>query len=959
MKKITLVIAIFAALVATAQQQTVQFEVDPCSFSDSDDITITFLGSSIDEAAWGVTNNELFLWSWSFDENDANQMDSPFNGSWNNSNPASQLTYNIGPDTYTITLNPNGYFQRSNIGRIGFLIKAQDGTGDKKSQDILVEVGESSFSVFLDAPLENSFIISSGDNVTIDASNTCGNANYVLKANGVTVDTQSNTASYSYTANNVTETTSFALEVSQGPDTRVLGITALLNPNISPQAIPADLVDGINYDDNDPTKATLVLDAPLKDYVYVAGSFNDYSPDNTYAMIKDNTLNSTKFFLELTNLTPGELNTYQYWVVDETPPTNSPTLVKAADPYSTLILSSFDDPFIPASSYPNLPTFPDRAEFEVTILQTGQTPYNWQVQNFNKPKKEDLIVYEVLVRDFDADRNYQDLIDRIDYFKNLNINAIHLMPVMEFEGNESWGYNTSYHMALDKFYGTEDKLRELIDLCHQNGIAVILDVVLNHAFGRSPMVRMWMSDSDGNGFGDPTSDNPYFHTVPQHDYNVGYDYNHQNDRVKNYVKRVIKHWIEDFKIDGFRWDLTKGFTNNCGPGSPGGCTDSYQQDRVDVLKEYTDYAWSLDPTHYTIFEHLGPDNEEQQWANHRVDEGLGVMMWGKLTSEYNELTMGQGGNKNFNRMGHVSRGFSEPRLLGYAESHDEERLMYNNVTFGNSSNASHNVQNLNTALSRMSALGAISVLIPGPKMIWHFGDLGMDNSIWTCGDGTTVSIGDDGCKLATKPQPQWVENWLSDALRSQIYEDWSKMHKLKIEEPVFEGDYAITSGDFTPRIDIFDTSIPTTQLRNVIVYANFDVTTQNIFTNFPNGVTSTWYDLMDPTGTTTIANGTPFLSLAPGEFRIFGNQPSSVLSVDDETFSTFTIYPNPSRTSFSVNTNVSDVEIYDLTGKLVKAYSGDFTRTDTFDISSLNTGMYIVRVENGNNQTMTTKLVKL
>ena len=67
----------------------------------------------------------------------------------------------------------------------------------------------------------------------------------------------------------------------------------------------------------------------------------------------------------------------------------------------------------------------------------------------------------------------------------------------------------------------------------------------------------------------------------------------------------------------------------------------------------------------------------------------------------------------------------------------------------------------------------------------------------------------------------------------------------------------------------------------------------------------------------------------------------------------------PSRTSFSVNVNVSDVKIYDLTGKLVKSYNGDFTRTDTFDISTLNAGMYIIKVENNNNQIKTTKLVKL
>merc|ERR1711974_264125 len=103
----------------------------------------------------------------------------------------------------------------------------------------------------------------------------------------------------------------------------------------------------------------------------------------------------------------------------------------------------------------------------------------------------------VLVRDFDANRNYQDLIDRLDYFKNLNVNAIQIMPVMEYEGNESWGYNTSFHMALDKYYATENKFKEFIDICHQNGIAVILDVALNHAFGRNPMQRMWMNDPDG------------------------------------------------------------------------------------------------------------------------------------------------------------------------------------------------------------------------------------------------------------------------------------------------------------------------------------------------------------------------------------------------------------------------------------------------------------------------------
>lgn len=173
------------------------------------------------------------------------------------------------------------------------------------------------------------------------------------------------------------------------------------------------------------------------------------------------------------------------------------------------------------------------------------------------------------------------------------------MPVMEFEGNESWGYNTSYHMALDKFYGTADKFKEFIDLCHQNGIAVILDVALNHAFGRNPMVRMWMKDADGDGWGDPAADNPYFNEFAKHSYGVGADFNHSQARTKYYTKRVVKQWIQEFKIDGFRWDLTKGFTQACSSGDDT-CTNTYQADRVAILKEYADYSWSLDPSHYVI-----------------------------------------------------------------------------------------------------------------------------------------------------------------------------------------------------------------------------------------------------------------------------------------------------------------------------------------------------------------------
>jgi hypothetical protein len=96
------------------------------------------------------------------------------------------------------------------------------------------------------------------------------------------------------------------------------------------------------------------------------------------------------------------------------------------------------------------------------------------------------------------------------------------------------------------------------------------------------------------------------------------------------------------------------------------------------------------------------------------------------------------------------------------------------------------VKNLDVALSRMSAIGAVSLLVPGPKMIYHFGELGWDTSIFSCNNGTvnTPDATPGDCKLDTKPQPQWVNNWSGNNSRSKIYTDWTKMISLKTTEPV-------------------------------------------------------------------------------------------------------------------------------------------------------------------------------
>ena len=868
-------------------------------------------------------------------------------GSWGNNTTQPALTL-VSGTTYKLDLTPDLYTYfgvptTSTITQICVVFRGA--SGSPQSADLFANVG--AFQVNLTTPAQDSVtLLPSGGSLNITATNTGGNANYTLMANGSSINTANGVSSYTFNHTNITQNQNYELVVENSGNTITKAFSVIVNPNTVTQAMPAGARDGINYSDADATTATLVLNAPGKDYVYVAGSFNNWTPTSAYAMKKDGS--TGKFWLTLNGLMPGVDYTFQYWAVDTTPFTNSPALVKTADPFSTMVLSPYDDQYISSNVFPDLPAYPAGQSFEVSWFKTGQAGYNWQVTDFQRPAKEDLIIYEALIRDFNEQKTWNSLIAQIDYFKNLNVNAIELMPVMEFEGNISWGYNTAYHLSLDKAYGTPDSMKQFIDLCHQNGIAVILDVALNHVYGRSPLARLWVDDPDGDGFGNTTSENPYCNVVATHSYSVGTDLNHQSQLTQYYVERTIEHWMTEFKIDGFRWDLTKGFTQNC--TNSDACTNGYQADRVAILKQYADYQWALDPDFYVIFEHLGVGGsaqEEVEWANYRQDEGKGIMLWGKFTEQYNQNSMGYASNSNFNAMDFENRGFTKPRLVGYAESHDEERLMFKNLAYGNSSGG-YDVKDLETALERQKAIGAVVFTIPGPKMLWQFGELGYEYSINYCENGTI----NDGCRTNPKPIP-FALGYDTNAARTDLYDTWANIIKLRKNNAVFHtNNVTIDSGDLTPRIDIWRTDLPANELSSVIVLANFNVTAQTVDTFF-NSATD-WYDLMNDDA--AISGSTTSVTLQPGEFRIYGNKPA-ILANEQFEAAAAALYPNPANNSFNVNAAVNKVEVYNVTGQLVKAF-GTTPANIPFDVAGLTNGMYFVKITDSEMRVSTIKLIK-
>src|SRR6476660_6488594 len=250
-------------------------------------------------------------------------------GSWGNNTTQPALTL-VSGSIYKLDLTPTilQYYGVSSGTVTKVCIVFRNAAGNAQSADVFLNVG--AFQSVLTAPAENSTtILNPGQNLSISATNTNGTASYNLLANGVSINNQV-TSAYSYTDNNITVNKTYELQITQGATSFTKKFYVVVNPGTVSQALPSGVDDGINYNPSDASKATLVLSAPGKDFVYVAGSFNNWQPDSNYAMRKDPS--SGKFWLELNNLVPGQNYTYQYWVVDTTPFASSPSLVKTADP---------------------------------------------------------------------------------------------------------------------------------------------------------------------------------------------------------------------------------------------------------------------------------------------------------------------------------------------------------------------------------------------------------------------------------------------------------------------------------------------------------------------------------------------------------------------------------------------------------------------------------------------------
>ena len=781
-------------------------------------------------------------------------------------------------------------------------------------------------------PVPEPTVFTQGVNIPVAAASSA-NATLTLRLNG----TQIATASAATVVNSIINSScqqQLTLEASDGVTNVKDTLNFFIYPSTYPTgARPAGRKDGITYENNN-TEAVLILYAPFKSRVTLIGDFNNFQPSCNTILTKD----GDYFWVRLTGLTPGQQYKYQYIVDDQ---------FRIADPYSELVLdgSPFRDNEIPNTTYPNMPIFPaGKTSGIVGVLSPGETPFVWTDGAYVRPNKKDLIIYELLMRDFTAAQNWQTLKDTLPYLIRLGVNAIKLMPINEFEGNNSWGYNPYYFFALDKAYGTKNAFKEFINAAHNNGIAVIQDIAFNHATGLSPLATLWWNSASNQ----PAANSPYFYQTAQHDFNVFNDFNHNVAPTRIHVERFIEHWLTEYKIDGFRWDLSKGFTTNNTIGNIG-AWNSFNQGRIDIWQNYYNKMQTVSAGSYCILEHLGNDDEEAELAKR------GMLLWGKMTDQFTANVMGNGGASDIsraywkNRTPNWSDPFldDKPGLIAYAESHDEERVMFR--TFNEGTSVAFG--NLNYGLARTEGMAAILMAIPGPKMIWQFGELGYD-----------FSINSSGGRTSPKPV-RW--DYYQVANRRRLYEVYAAMNSLRKQKLDAFNRTTVSAGTSFGTSLWKSVVINHTSLKMVVV-ANFNNSQQTQSVTFPTA--GTYYDYTR--GGTFVGFGSPQnVTLNAGEYRVWIDQNLAgglVTNVRDIIASStdfkLNVYPNPVKQSATVQYELPksgkvSIQLINIQGQVMATKDMGFQlkgiqfyelNRNSFSSAPLVAGQYIlqVRVDN-------------
>lgn len=782
-------------------------------------VTIYFDATTTNLNGW---TGEIYAHTGVITDKSSNTSDWKYAPTWLDNSEKYKLTYvsrNVWKLTYPSGIRAYyGVASSDKILQLAFVFRNSDGSieGKDNGKDIFMKVVEPGLNIDFLAPKDNNiWVNNTAYAIGIGAT---GAETIKLYQNSITstplktVNGQT-LLTYQFTTSKE-EDLVFIAEAISGATIKRDTLYGCVVKSTEAKTRPVGIKDGVTIEGD---KATFVLYAPGKNSVLLLGDFNKYSPRNEYVMFRD----GDYFWITLSGLSSNKEYSYQF-LVDK--------YIKVADPYCEKILDPWNDSYISSTVYPNLMKYPSSLTSEVvSVFNTTKTTYSWGDGSFTKPNQKSLTIYELHFRDFTTEGTVKAALAKLDYLKTLGINAIELMPIQEFDGNDSWGYNPNFFFAADKAYGTQNDYKDFINEAHKKGIAVILDVVFNQTWGQHPWCRMWM-DADGS----PSAINPFYNDVAPHPYSVGNDLRHSNAKLREHIKEVLKYWITEYHIDGYRFDLSKGFTQTYS-GTDVSKWGEYDATRVAYIKEYIDAMKSEDPNSYPILEHFAGDTEENELA------AYGALLWRNANYYFGETVMGYSATSNLSFL------FGGANRMGYMESHDEERIAYKAKTYS----ASFVKSSLNIQLNRIAAAAAFLFLSPEARMMWQFGELGYDISI------------DYNSRVGKKPV---LWNYYDITERRNLYNNFSKIITFRTTHPNI---FNTSSPTFTSWVTTSDWAsrkmVLSTPSGSVVVMANFSDISYNASCSMPQ--TGTWKNLISNEDV-EVTSSTYSKTLAPSEFII-------------------------------------------------------------------------------------------
>ena len=592
--------------------------------------------------------------------------------------------------------------------------------------------------------------------------------------------------------------------------------------------------------------------------------------------------------------------------------------------------------------------------------------YNWTSTPYQRPPANRLVIYELNVREFaakgSAQGKFKDLIPLLAHFNSLGVNAIELMPINDY-GNIgpsnffSWGYDLSHHFALEPSYGTPADFKELVDSAHARGIAVIVDVVFNHLNDPAPLWQMIPNEAANPYFKQPPLVNPDDRRSNEDDLAFFKDMDLWTPEAQQYVDEVLKMWLDEYRVDGFRYDYTQGigWSMNDTTGGILGWTRRIRREYGSGIIQIAEHL----PESPALIYYGGLTGG---WHDSFRDEIFDDARFQNTSlTDFENLVLGLGAYPGNDAPATPSSYADRTQPVNATVNHDEQSLVYELLTF-------QGVTDTLEALIRDRVYAVMMFTSLGIPMVWQ----GMEY-------GEARGWHNDSEKLSYRPV-QWSRQY-NDL--GQWHFQWYKAlaYQRRFNPALYDGELK-TLYRYDPQRTLVWGMSDSVSGAQVMVVANLSNNEQTI-TNIPWLSTGTWYDVINRTGLEVTALPISSFVVPRWTARVFSNKTDSALGmpvfIDREETSSVPPelsldqnYPNPFNPQTTIrfrlpSAGMVTLKIYDILGREVSTLVHQHEKAGATEVfwngrmtggSVLPSGVYVA-VLSGKNFSLTRKMLLL